>query len=63
MISNSNSRVYTAIINNNGVFIKYRKISNLKRFHLFVLSKYPTFKFYTIYDKKTSQKIDFILNK
>lgn len=34
-------------------YIKYRSVNNLTRFRTFVDGKYPKWRFYNIYDKKT----------
>lgn len=61
-----NGKMYNAIVNvgdvsigNNG-YIKYRKISHLERFKVFLGSKYPRWKFATIYDHATKEKIEVI---
>lgn len=61
-----NAKMYNAIVNvgdnsqgNNG-YMKYRKISHLERFKLFLSGKYPQWKFATIYDHETREKIEVI---
>lgn len=61
-----NSKMYNAIVNvgdvsigNNG-YIKYRKISSLEKFKLFLNGKYSEWIFATIYDHKTKEKIEVI---
>jgi len=39
-------------------FIKYRKISFLTKFKVFIDDKYPKWRFATIYDNETKQKIE-----
>ena len=41
-------------------YIKYRKVSSVPKFKLFAASKYPLWKFATVYDKKTREKIEVI---
>jgi hypothetical protein len=52
-----NAIVFTGDVKtgNNG-FIKYRKQTSLNRFKSFVESKYPLWKFMTLYDRKTNEK-------
>ncbi len=49
--------VFTGDVNtgNNG-FVKYRKQTSLKRFQGYVDTKYPSWKFMTIYDRITNEK-------
>jgi hypothetical protein len=58
------SKQFVAIVNvgdsslgNNG-FIKYRKISFLTKFKVFIDGKYPKWRFATIYDKETREKLE-----
>lgn len=39
-------------------FIKYRKISNKDRTMTYLKSKYPNWKFATVYNKATREKIE-----
>lgn len=56
-------KMYTVIVNvgdisiGNDGYVKYRKISNLERFKLFLNSKYPRWVFANVFDKETEQKI------
>lgn len=52
-----NAIVYTGNenIGANG-FVKYRKQTNLSRLKNYLNSKYPNWKFMTIYDRKTNSK-------
>ena len=59
-------KMYNAIVNvgdasigNNG-YIKYRKISHLEKFKLFLNGKYSEWIFATIYDHETKVKIEVI---
>lgn len=59
-----NAKMYNAIVNvgdvsigNNG-YIKYRKISSLEKFKLFLNGKYSEWIFATIYDHETKVKIE-----
>lgn len=60
------AKMYNVIVNagdisigNNG-YIKYRKISSLERFKLFLDTKYSKWVFATIYDHETKEKIKVI---
>jgi hypothetical protein len=60
------AKMYTAVVNvgdtsigNNG-YMKYHKISHLGRFKLFLGGKFPKWKFATIYDRETKEKIEVI---
>ena len=61
-----NAKMYNAIVNvgdmsigNNG-YIKYRKISSLAKFKLFLNGKYSGWVFATVYDYETKEKIEVI---
>jgi len=61
------NKMFNAIVNvgvaelgNNG-YVKYRKISHLERFKSFLGDKYPLWKFATIYDHETRDKIKVIV--
>jgi hypothetical protein len=60
------AQLYNAIVNvgsddiGNKGFIKYRKITSLERFKLFLSTQYPKWVFATVYDAKTRQKISVI---
>lgn len=41
-------------------FIKYRKISSLAKFRLFINGKYSKWRFATIYDNQTKKKLEVI---
>lgn len=63
-----NKNTYNAIVctndtsqGNNG-YITYRKIDDLRRFNTFLDTKYPRWGFYTLYDKKTREKIRVVKN-
>lgn len=53
--------VYTGsdTIGNNG-YVKYRKVNSINKFRIFINSKYPNWKFATIYDNTTKEKISII---
>lgn len=58
------AKLYTAIvmvgdtsIGDKG-FIKYRKISFLTKFRTFIDTQHPKWRFATIYDKETRQKLE-----
>ena len=38
-------------------FVKYRNVSNLIRFTDFLDNKYPDWKYFNVYDKKSKQQI------
>jgi len=42
-------------IGNKG-FVKYRKQTSIRRFRNYVDTKYPLWKFMTLYDRKTNEK-------
>jgi hypothetical protein len=49
--------VFTGDVNTgNKGFIKYRKQTSLRRFQSYVDTKYPLWKFMTLYDRKTNEK-------
>jgi hypothetical protein len=58
------AKVYNAIVNvgddsiGNKGFITYHKISFLTKFKSFIDTKYPKWRFVTIYDKETREKLD-----
>jgi len=54
---NFNAIVFTGNpkIGKNG-YITYRKQTNITRFKNFCNTKYPEWKFFTIYDRKTNEK-------
>lgn len=60
------SKMYNAIVNvgdisiGNKGYIKYRKISHLERFRLFLNGKYSKWIFATVYDHETKEKIEVI---
>jgi len=61
-----NAKMYNAIVNvgdvsigNNG-YIKYRKISSLERFKLFLGGNHPQWIFMRVYDHKTKEEIELI---
>lgn len=60
------NKMYNVIVNvgdisigDNG-YVKYRKISHLERFKLFLQVKYPKWIFANIYDNETKEKIGVI---
>lgn len=60
------AKMYNAIVNVGDTsqgskgYIKYRKISSMERFKVFLDSKYPQWRFATIYDYSTREKIKVI---
>lgn len=61
-----NAKVFNAVVNvgdvslGNQGYITYHKISHIERFKVFLGSKYPRWKFATIYDHATRDKIKVI---
>lgn len=59
-------KCYNAIVNvgdanvGNKGYIKYRKITSLERFKLFLNGKYPDWVFANVYDNETKLKIKVI---
>lgn len=53
--------VYTGSdnIGSNG-YVKYRKVNSINKFRIFINNKYPNWKFATIYDHNTKEKIEII---
>jgi hypothetical protein len=47
------------LIGNDG-FVKYRKVNDINKFVSFISNKYPLWKFATIYDNVTKDKIKVI---
>jgi hypothetical protein len=64
MVQQYNAIVFTGDLNlGNEGFIKYRKIHSLNKFEKFITDKYPYWRFYTIYDNQTKEKINVIKRK
>ncbi|NBS44779.1 MAG: hypothetical protein EBT34_13825 [Acetobacteraceae bacterium] len=61
--------IYNAIVFTDDVkigkqgYITYHKINDLIKFEKFISDKYPNWKFYTIYDNLTKEKIEVIKAK
>jgi hypothetical protein len=61
-----NAKMYNAIVNvgdlskGNKGYITYHKISSIERFKVFLSGKYPSWKFATIYNHITKEKIEVI---
>ena len=52
-----NAIVFTGDVNTgNKGFVKYRKQTSIRRFRSYVDTKYPLWKFMTLYDRKTNEK-------
>lgn len=62
-------KMYNAIVNvgdiniGNKGYMKYRKISSLERFKLFLGNKYPNWIFANVYDSETKEKLCVIKSK
>ena len=41
-------------------FVKYRQVNNLDRFKKFLVERYADWRFYTLYDSKTREKIEVV---
>lgn len=41
-------------------FVKYRDVGDIEKFRLFVNKKFPKWKFATVYNHKTKEKIEVI---
>jgi hypothetical protein len=60
------AKEYNIIINTgsedlgNKGYITYHKVSSIDKFMLFARTKYPRWKFATVYDKETRTKIEVI---
>lgn len=58
--------VYNVIVNVGNVtlgnkgYITYHKVNSLEKFRTFITEKYPTWKFATIYNNTTKEKIEVI---
>ena len=51
-----NEKNFNAIVFSGEKFITYHKQSSLTRFKAFVQGKYPQWRWFTIYDRKTNEK-------
>jgi len=60
------AKEYNIIINTgaenlgNKGYITYHKVSSIDKFKLFACTKYPEWKFATVYDKATREKLEVI---